>query len=169
VLALSDQALARLCLAAGRVHRRSRGPWLRRLAREIEAPTRHHGATSSRLDLSPAPAASHQLQSPSPGALYTRKWRARRKSFKVLLPVEVDEIELSATLASYFILNPTAADDRKALAEGVERLLIALCDVSPHDEEVADKIRIALLIRKRQPSNGSSLEQRCRCRPASGR
>jgi adenylate cyclase len=88
MLALSDEAWARLCIAASAIPRNRRRQWLRELANRIEPPRS------------------------SPGARYTAAWRAREKAGRCLLTLEVDEAELVVALVDAGLLDPRIADDR---------------------------------------------------------
>jgi hypothetical protein len=85
---------------------------------------------------------------PSPGARYTRAWRRRGKSGRILLRIETDEAALAAMLVGHKLLDPLLADDRKSLTAATERALAALCDgeVSPHDREIVDTLRARLCL-----------------------
>ena len=68
MLALTDEALVRICVAATAIRPDERSAWLAGLASRLE----------------PAPTTSH-------GARYTRAWRERGRNGEVLLRVIVDE------------------------------------------------------------------------------
>jgi hypothetical protein len=152
VIALDDGALARVIVAAKRVAPEARGRWLQDLAAELD----------------PSPAvqrlrAFRERQrdglSPSLGARYTRAWRRREKSGRILLRIEVDEAALAAMLVERRWLDPLLADDRKSLTAAAERVLATFCDgeVSPHGHEIADKLRVRLcLTALRRTTNGAA-------------
>ena len=95
-----------------------------------------------------------QRESPSLGALYTREWRRRQKSGRILLPIEVDEAALVAMLVERRWLDPLRADDRKSVTTATERALAAICDgeASPHNREIVDKLRVRLCLTALQRS-----------------
>ena len=99
MISLSDSGLAHLAIAACAVPREQRRQWLERLA--------------ERLD--PAPV--------SPAAERMRRHRQRARAGRVALTIEASEVDLSETLIDAGILKPGAADDRRAIAAAVERLL----------------------------------------------
>ena len=95
-----------------------------------------------------APARRAEPSSASPGARYTRAWRRRGKSGRILLRIEIDEAALAAMLVGHKLLDPLLADDRKSLTAATERALAALCDgeVSPHDRGIVDTLRARLCL-----------------------
>jgi hypothetical protein len=128
VLALSDAALARLCIAAGRVPRARRRRWLATVARQLE-----QGEPVKPIPLAPS-------------TLRTRVWRERRERGEITLRIRANEAELVAMLVGCDVVNVNRADDPRALAKGVERLLAKLGDTSRRDDSIADTIRAQLLL-----------------------
>ena len=122
MLALSDEGLARLCIAASAIPRNRRRQWLRELANRIEPPRS------------------------SPGARYTAAWRAREKAGRCLLKLEVDEAELVVALVDAGLLDPGIADNRAALAAATQRALARYLagEGSRHDERICDIVRAEL-------------------------
>jgi hypothetical protein len=122
MLALSDENLARLCIAASAIPRNRRRQWLRELANELEPPRR------------------------SQGARYTAAWRAREKAGRCLLTLEVDEAELVVALVDAGLLDFSAADDRAALTEATQRALALYLagEGSRRDERICDTVRAEL-------------------------
>jgi len=122
MLALSDEGLARLCIAASAIPRNRRRQWLRELANRIEPPRS------------------------SPGARYTAAWRAREKAGRCLLKLEVDEVELVIGLVDAGLLDARIADDRAALAAATQRALARFLagEGSRRDEEIRATVRAEL-------------------------
>lgn len=58
-----------------------------------------------------------------------RAWRARQRVGRCKLVVEVDEVALAASLTEAGWLEERDADDRRKLAEAVERLVAFIVDV----------------------------------------
>jgi hypothetical protein len=123
MLALTDQALARLCVAATAVPQKKRAQWLRRVARKLE---------------------------PLPRARHTAAWRAREKAGRILLKLEVDEAELVVGLIDAGLLDPLVADDRCAITAAAQRALVQFCcnngETSPRAQRVYDTMRIRLVL-----------------------
>ena len=122
MIGLSDEGLARLCIAASAVPRHRRRQWLCELANKIEPPRR------------------------SPGARYTAAWRAREKAGRCLLTLEVDEVELTMALIDAGLLDARIADDRAALAAATQPALTRFLagEGSRHDERICDIVRAEL-------------------------
>jgi hypothetical protein len=55
-----------------------------------------------------------------------RKSRERQAAGRLLLPIEVDEVELVEVLVAHGVLDPIMADDKAAIARAVERVLEAI-------------------------------------------
>ena len=95
----------------------------------------------------------------SPSARYTREYRRREKTGRILLRIEVDEAALVAMLVEHKWLNPLRADDRKSVTSATELALAAICgcEASPHNREIVDKLRVRLCLRALQrSSNGAA-------------
>lgn len=60
---------------------------------------------------------------PTPAAERQRQYRARRGAGRVALRVVVDEVAVAEAMIAAHFLPASLADDRKALAAAVERLL----------------------------------------------
>jgi hypothetical protein len=86
--------------------------------------------------------------SPSLGAHYTRAWRRRAKTGRILLRIEVDEAALVAMLVERGWLCPLRADDRSSLTRATELALATVCgcEVSLHDREIVDTLRARLCL-----------------------
>ena len=85
----------------------------------------------------------------SPGARYTRLWRARERAGKILLKLEQDEAELVVGLVAQGLLDPNVADRRDAVNAAAAKALVQFCrgDVSRHAERISASVRVALLLR----------------------
>jgi ABC-type Mn2+/Zn2+ transport system ATPase subunit len=60
-----------------------------------------------------------------------RAYRARKHEGRITLPVEVDEVALSAALIEAGLLRPAEQDDRRKLAEALARVVeIITADLS---------------------------------------
>jgi hypothetical protein len=60
----------------------------------------------------------------SSSAARMARLRERQRGNKIMLTIEVDEAELVAVLIEARQLDPNQADDHKAIAEAVEKLLV---------------------------------------------
>src|SRR5262245_17299725 len=140
MLALSDEGLARLCIAASAIPRNRRRQWLRELANRIEPPRS------------------------SPGARYTAAWRAREKAGRCLLTLEVDEAELVVALVDAGLLDPRIADDRAALTEAAQRALALYLAGEPsrRDAEICASLRTELALSALQKALSHASPKRVR-------
>jgi hypothetical protein len=129
VLAFSDQALARLCIAASAIPPHRRAQWLQRLADRLE---QAHRPSSSR------------------GASYTRAWRRREKAGRFLLKLEMDEAAVVVGLVDSGVLDPLKADDRAAITEAAQRALVQFCngggETSRQDQRIYDTLKVGLIL-----------------------
>jgi hypothetical protein len=128
MIALSDVGLARLAIAASRVPVNRRRQWLVDIARSLET-----GEPMRPLAASTIPA---------------RRWRARLACGEVLLRTRFDEDELATTLVTYNLIAFSDVEDSKALAQGVERAIEMLGDLSRRNDLLAVRIRAQLVLRK---------------------
>ena len=137
MLALSDEALCRIAVAATAVRPAERSAWLENLAERLER--------------------SEQSPAPSPGATYTRRWRARRRTGRVLLHVELDEAELVIGLTNRGLLDPLRADDPAALTAAAQRALELFCsgDGSLPNTRIYDSLRVSLALRAAEGARGT--------------
>jgi hypothetical protein len=133
MLALSDEALARVVIAASAVPVDEREAWLMRLADRFESPRRRSRD-------------------------WTRAWRARERAGIVLLKLPMDEAALVVGLIDRGLLDPLRADDHTALTEAAKKALIQFCEASLPDRRVYDTIRVELALRalRRKLPHGSS-------------
>jgi hypothetical protein len=119
MLALTDAALARLCIAATAVAPGQRGHWLRRVAQELDPPT-IPTANVTKPVTKPyrrSPAARRQQR-----VRDTQAWRARRKRGIAIYPVEVDG-NIFDLMERFAGLSLAKMDDRQAVAYALGRLL----------------------------------------------
>ena len=128
MLALTDGALANLVVAASRIPVNRRRRWLVDIARSLET-----GEPMKPLAASTIP---------------TRQWRARLACGEVLLTIRADEDDLATTLVTYNLIDFNRVDDRKALAQGVERAIAMLSELSRRNDLLAARIRAQLVLRK---------------------
>ena len=128
MLALSDGGLAHLAIAATRVPRARRRAWLVGVARQLE-----RGEPVKPIPLAPS-------------TLRTRVWRERRERGEITLRIRANEADLVVTLVAHGAVNVNRADDPRALAKGVERLLAKLGDTSRRGDSIADTLRARLLL-----------------------
>jgi hypothetical protein len=98
VLALTDQALARIVIAASAIPRTRRGPWLQDLAKRLEPPKSIRHVREHRL-------------------------RARNGIRKMLVSISLDDEEL---LRHMGLLGEWDAEDRAKVGAAIERLLALL-------------------------------------------
>jgi hypothetical protein len=103
MIALTDVGLVYVAVAASRVPANRRRRWLVDVARSLET--------------------GEPMQPLAASTVRTRRWRARAANGKVLLRVKLDEDDAAITLTAYGLLDPNHADDRNALAQGVERAI----------------------------------------------
>jgi hypothetical protein len=123
VLALTDEALGLVVIAATAISPEERSAWLADVA--------------SRLDPSPAP---------SRNAIYTRRWRARQRNGRCLLKIEVDEVALIVGLVDNGFLSPALADDPVAVNRAAAKALEHLVGETSHpDNEISARVKIGLL------------------------
>jgi hypothetical protein len=141
VLALTDESLARLAIAASAIPERGRRLWLRRVARELEG---------------------HR---PSAAALRVRKFRTRQRNGERVYRVAVDQIGLEELLIAAQTLSPSARDDHTAVEAALKRLLSILIvdhhgSAFPSDEGICGRVRIGLCLLRRKISDGPPKRQR---------
>jgi hypothetical protein len=55
-----------------------------------------------------------------------RTYRRRASSGKIIVPVEIDEIEIDEVLIAGGFLDANAADDRRAIAVAIKRMIAML-------------------------------------------
>ncbi len=117
-----DAALARVMIRATAVPRKERRAWLQALAARIE-----QGARPVKTSRD-----------------YTRAWRARERSGRCLLKLEMDEANLVVGLVDRGLLDPLKADNRTALTEAAQKALIAFCDgeASQREARIYDSVRV---------------------------
>ena len=137
VLALSDAALARLCISATAIPERGRRRWLRRVARELEG------------------------YRPSAVALRVRKTRARRRQGQASYRVTLDAVDLEELLLSSGVLLPEQTDNHNAVEAALASFLqLRIADHRnglPTDTGVYDKVRLRLVLSalRRKLRNGA--------------
>ena len=123
MLALSDGALACVCVAATAVAPAARAAWLKELAARLERPA----------------------DPPTAGSGYTRRWRARQRNGQILLRVVVDEAAVAVAAVEHGLLNPLHADDRAALAAAAERALLLFGESSPPEPAIRATVQTRLM------------------------
>ena len=135
MLAFTDEALCHLAVAATGIAPAERGDWLQALASRLER---------SERDSAPAP---------SPGARYTREWRARLRAGRVRLVIETDEVELVVGLVDHNLLDPLHADDLTAITKAAKAALMRFVrgEASPLEPELRDMLRARTLSRLLKP------------------
>jgi len=128
MLALTDQALARLVIAAGAVPVRKRGRWLRHLAAQLEpAPASNgDGAKLGGAAQSAAQRAPGRDGRISNGARRMRAHRSRQAAGRVSLRIECDLNVTSEALFAAGLLSEDEIDDAAAVARAVERVIALL-------------------------------------------
>jgi hypothetical protein len=134
MLALSDEQLARLCIAASAIAPQHRSRWLKRIAAELEGHT------------------------PSPTARRLRKFQARRHNGQKCYRVVEDQVDLEEMLLASGTLAPADRDDHSKVEAALSRF-ISLC-IADHrntfqsDEEICDSIRTELRLFALRKSDG---------------
>jgi hypothetical protein len=127
MLALSDEALARLAIAAGRIAPQQRRRWLKSLARELEG-----------------------SYTPSPNAYRLRKFQARRHNGEKCFRLTLNEVDTEELLLASGTLAPSDRDEPRAVERALERF-ISLC-IADHrnafqpDREIYDTVRVKLCL-----------------------
>jgi hypothetical protein len=133
MLRLTDEALVRILIAGTAIAPDKQAAWLEDLAARLK-----------------------RASEPSPGAVYTRRWRQRERAGRCQLRIEVDEAELAVALVDRGLLDPALADSRAALARAAERALAQLCrETSRPSEAGLDTIRVGLCLATLQPKEPS--------------
>src|SRR5262245_29411476 len=126
MLALTDEALARVVIAASSIAPARRAAWLRQLAAHFEE----------------AP--------PSRGAAYTRIYRARIAAGQIVLRnIVVDETMLVLGLIDRGLLDPLRAEDRVAINAAAEKALTQYLnggEASHHAARIYDTVRLNLAL-----------------------
>lgn len=56
-------------------------------------------------------------------AAWSRAYRQRQKALRIVIAVEVSEVELPEALVAAKLLTPTQIEDRDAITQAVEQLL----------------------------------------------
>ena len=142
MLAFTDEALAHIAIAGTGVAPAERSGWLEALARELDR--------------------SKPVSAPSPGAVYTRRWRARLRACRVRLVIETDEVEVVVGLVERGLLNPLHADDVTAIAKAAKVGLMRFVrgETSPLEPELRDMLRARLLDAVRRKLHGAKLSRR---------
>jgi hypothetical protein len=115
MLALSDEGLAHLAIAATRVPVAERGAWLQRIASAVDP-----GPCPPR----PSPAASPRLR---PGSLRTARQRERESRGAIVRQVEIIEADVAAAAIAAGELDEQSALSRDALRGVVEELVKKWC------------------------------------------
>jgi hypothetical protein len=98
MLALTDEALARVAIAAGRIAPRQRSHWLQRVARELEG------------------------HPPSPNAHRLRKFQARRHNGEKCFRLTLNEVDTEELLIASGLLTGDR-DDTRAVERALERFI----------------------------------------------
>jgi hypothetical protein len=126
MLALSDEALARVAIGATRVAPEHRSRWLRKNAAEFEG---------------------HR---PSPTARRLRKYQARRKNGLRCYRLMLDEVDTEEMLLASRLLAPADRDDtgavERALTRFLSRCILDHRNAFQHDQEICDNVRIGLRV-----------------------
>jgi hypothetical protein len=136
MLALTDEALARIALGATRIAPEQRHRWLKRVAKELEG---------------------HR---PSPTARRLRKFQARRHNGQACYRVVQDCVDLEELLLASGTLAPADRDDHGKVEAALSRFL-SLC-IADHrntfqpDREIYDRVRVGLCLSalRRKVSDG---------------
>jgi hypothetical protein len=138
VLALTDEALCHIALAATAVRPQERSSWLADVARRLER------------------SAPSEL---APSTLPTRLWRKRQRDGLLCLRIVIDEATLVVGLVERGLLDPLCADDKEAVAAAAARALARYCDgdASPHDARISDSLRASFLDAVRRNTRGPGL------------
>ena len=109
MLALTDEAFARLCIAAGAVPTEQRAQWLQGLAERMEKASRPSKKTRAEIQLA---------------------YRKRKRAGLMLLDVLVDEVAVPEALVQAGLLAPTDTDDSEAVAAAVAQMLSTIVNES---------------------------------------
>jgi hypothetical protein len=106
MLALDDQALARLFIAASGVPQPERARWLQRFARRLD---------------------------PTPNALYSRRWRTRERSGLSLYHIELDTIAIETLLQREGLLPSYTELERADVERALTTFILKLIELSAQD------------------------------------
>jgi hypothetical protein len=126
MLALSDEALARVAIAATRFAASRRGRWLKSIAAELEG------------------------HPPSATARRLRKFQARRRNGQRCYRLTLDEIDTKELLLASGTLLPADREDHSKVEAALSRF-ISLC-IADHrntfqpDREIYDTVRVKLCL-----------------------
>jgi hypothetical protein len=131
MLCLLDAALAHVVIAASKIAQNRRRAWLIAVAQRLEC--------DKPVPLKPLAASTRR----------TRHWRRRKADGVAVLRVKVDVVDTPVVLCSLGLLDPRNADDREALAHGVERAIATLSDLSQRNEFRAARILTQLVLKKK--------------------
>jgi hypothetical protein len=107
MLALSDEGLAYLAIAASAIPRHRRRHWLKQLAREFEGHV------------------------PSGGARRLRRYQARRRNGQACYRIVQDQVDLEELLLAAGTLSPLDRDNHAAVEAALARFLAIL--IADHD------------------------------------
>jgi hypothetical protein len=137
MLALSDEGLARLCIAATRIAPSGRGRWLQSIARELEG------------------------HPPSATARRVRKFRGRRRNGQACYRIVQDQVDLEELLLAAGTLSPLERDNHAAVERALTRFL-AICiadhhgNAFPSGRGIFDRVRVGLCLSalRRKGSDG---------------
>ena len=135
MIAMSDEGLAYLCIAASAVAPSRRSRWLQSIARELEG------------------------QSPSPTARRLRKFHARQRNGQRIYRVIEDQIDVEEMLLAAGVLAPRDRDNHAAVEAALSRFLRILIsdhhgNAFPPGRGIYDTVRVGLCLstlRKKVP------------------
>ena len=126
MLALTDEAWARIAIGATRIAPDQRSRWLQRVAKELEG---------------------HR---PSPTARRLRRYQARRHHGQACYRIVQDCVDLEELLLAAGVLSPQDRDNHAAVEQALGRFL-ALCvldhrNAFQSDREIYDTVRVGLCL-----------------------
>jgi hypothetical protein len=120
MLALTDAALAHLCVAATAIHPRARSSWLREIAAKLDPP--RIPANLRGADREPAKQVVRGEAAKRRRADDTRRWRERLANGKACYTVEVDAATFDL-MERFGGLKDSKTADRQAVATALGKLL----------------------------------------------
>ena len=138
MLALTDEALCRLAVAATRVAPEARSTWLKDLAKRLE----------------PSTGLSEQEKRRARSRRNTAAWRKREADGLTVIKFTADEAVIAVGLTQHGYLDPALADNSVALSKAAKKALLDVCERLPHGVDLDATIRGKLLSAARRQIRG---------------
>jgi hypothetical protein len=123
MLALTDAALARLCIAATRIDPRRRGRWLREIAAKLDPPSIPADLRGGDREPAKRMVRSEAVRRRARAA-DTARWRERLHRGAAVYPVEVDGMTFDL-MERFAGLKDRKTGDRQVVATALGKLLLS--------------------------------------------